>query len=137
VRPVTPESTFRGLVSPDGRFASALGTDRVYRVYPIEGGGEGKEIAGLLPGEEPIQWSRDGRTLFLRASGGPGPDAPLERIDRLDPWSGRRELFRDLPALDVPGGGGVGSIRISADEKTVVYTHLQYPSELFLLEGVK
>jgi len=137
VRAVTPESTFRGLVSPDGRFASALGTDRVYRVYPIEGGGEGKKIEGLRAGEEPIQWSRDGRTLFLRVPGGSGPDASLERIDRLDPWSGRRERFRDLPALDVPAGGGVGSIRISADETTVVYTHLQYPSELFLLEGVK
>ena len=85
VRAVTPESTFRGLVSPDGRFASALGTDRVYRVYPIEGGGEGKKIEGLRAGEEPIQWSRDGRTLFLRVPGGSGPDASLERIDRLDP----------------------------------------------------
>jgi hypothetical protein len=138
VRPVTPEGTFRGLVSPDGRFASALGSDRRYRVYPIDGGGESREIAGLLPGEEPIQWSRDGRSLFVRAPEQVAdPEVPLARIDRLDPWTGRRERFRDLPALDLPAGGGVGGIRISADEKTVVYTHMQYPSELFLLEGVQ
>jgi eukaryotic-like serine/threonine-protein kinase len=136
--PVTPEGTFRGLVSPDGRFASALGADRIYRVYAVGSSDDGKDIAGLGPGEEPIQWSRDGKTLFVRrAEESTGPDVPQLRIDRLDPWSGRREPFRDLPALDVPAGGGVGEIRVSADEKTVVYTSLEYPSDLFLIEGVK
>ena len=136
-RAVTPEGTFRGLISPDGRFASALGPGRRYRIYPTEGG-EPSEMKGLLPGEEPIQWSSDGRSLFVRgADEVVTMDAPLARVYRLDPWSGRRELFREIPSLDPSAGGGVGRVRISADEKTLVFTHYRFPSELFLIEGLR
>jgi serine/threonine protein kinase/Tol biopolymer transport system component len=137
LRPLTPEGTFRGRVSPDGRFATALGADRVYRVYS-EDGREPQEVRGLRPAEEPIQWSRDGRSLFLRGvAEAPGSDRLLVRIDRLDPWSGRREVFREIPPSEAPAGGGIGEIVISADERSVVYTQLLFPSQLFLLEGVQ
>ena len=135
--PVTPERTFRIVPSPDGKFASALGADGTYRVYSVETGASAP-IDGLRDGEEPIQWSRDGRSLFVRgadetvANGG-----PAGKVYRLDPWTGRRELFRELPSVDSTAGGGIGRIIVSADEKSIVYTHYRFPSELFLVEGLR
>jgi hypothetical protein len=138
LRAVTPEGTFRGMVSPDGKFASALnGETRRYQVFPLEGG-NGRDVVGLRPGEEPIQWSSDSRTLFVRsADEAVGPNLPVATVYRLDPSTGRRELFREIPQLDLAAGGGVGRIRVSADEKTIVYTHYRFPSELFLINGVR
>ncbi|HTY40661.1 MAG TPA: protein kinase [Thermoanaerobaculia bacterium] len=137
LKAATPEGTFRGQMSPDGRYASALTGGHGYQIFPLDGGAA-KDIAGLHPGEEPIQWSSDSRSLFvLGADDAVGLDLPLARVYRLDPWTGRRELFREIPQLDPAAGGGVGQIRISADEKTIVYTRYRFPSELFLIEGLR
>jgi len=137
VRAVTPEGTFRGRISPDGKFATALAGDGRYHVYATDGSAS-SEVRGLQPGEEPIHWAQDGRSIFVRgADDVVSADSPLARIYRLDPWSGRRDLFREIPALDPSAGGGIGTIRVSSDEKIVVYTHYRFPSELFLIEGLK
>ncbi len=136
-RPVTPENTYRIVPSPDGKFLSGLATDGHYYYYGVETG-EAAAIAGLMPGEEPIQWSVDGRTLFVRgADENLAEGAPTGRVFRLDPRTGRRELFREIPSLDPSAGGGVGRIIVSADEKTIVYTHYRFPSDLFLVEGLR
>lgn len=137
LRAVTEEGTFRGLVSPDGRHASALKGGHGYRIYPLDGAAA-LDMMGLRPGEEPIQWSSDNRTLFvLGADDAVGLDLPLARVYRLDPFTGRRELFREIPQVDPAAGGGVGRIRVSADERTIVYTRYRFPSELFLIEGLR
>ena len=80
----------------------------------------------------------DSRTLFVRgADEAVGPDLPVAKVYRLDPLTGRREVFREIPQLDPAAGGGVGRILVSADEKTIVYTHYRFPSELFLVQGLR
>jgi len=137
LKAVTPEGTFRGFMSPDGRYATALKGGGGYQIFPVDGG-DVHDVVGLLPGEEPVQWSSDSRTLFvLGADDAVGPDIPLAKVFRLDPWSGKRELFREIPQVDPVAGGGVGRVRISADEKTIVYTRYRFPSELYLIEGLR
>ena len=59
------------------------------------------------------------------------------RVYRLDPWSGYRELWKEILPPDPTAGGAIGSIRFSADGKSYVYTYHRYSSELFLIEGLK
>ena len=59
------------------------------------------------------------------------------RVYRLDPRTGRRELWKEIPPVNPSGGGAIGTIFFSGDGKTCVYTHHRYSSELFLVEGLK
>ena len=70
-RPVTLEGV--GLtdgvhtLSPDGKFVAAGGPDDRAWFYPLDGalGSEARPIPGLSPGEFPIRWSSDGKSLFF------------------------------------------------------------------------
>ena len=61
----------------------------------------------------------------------------ITRVYRLDPRTGRRELWKEIRPVNPSGGGAIGTIFFSADGKTCVYTHHRYSSELFLVEGLK
>jgi hypothetical protein len=58
-------------------------------------------------------------------------------MHRLDPWTGRRELWKEIRPVNPLAGGTIGRILFSADGKTCVYTHHRFSSELFLVEGLK
>ncbi len=94
--------------------------------------------AGILPGEEPIRPTADGR-LYVRGADElrPGETLMTTRVYRLDPFTGQRELWKEIPPVNPRAGGGISSILFSADGKICVYTHHQYSVELILAEGLK
>jgi hypothetical protein len=93
---------------------------------------------GLLPGEYPTQWTGDGRFLYVRGAGMPsGETAMMTRVYRLDPRTGRRELWKEIPPVNPSAGGAIGEIFVSADGKRSVYSHYRHTSELFLVEGLR
>jgi hypothetical protein len=61
----------------------------------------------------------------------------MTRLYRLDPRTGRRELWKEIPPVNPSAGGAIGLILISADGKKVVYSHHRYTSELFVVEGLR
>jgi Tol biopolymer transport system component len=86
-------------------------------------------------GEMPIQWSADGRALYVRSSGD-----FTTNIYRIDLPSGRRELRKEI----VPDQVGFlsledrpGRIQITPDGKSYVYTYWTALRDLFLAEGLK
>ena len=111
----------------DGRFSAPWTTTDRWNLYPLDGG-RAAQIAGLQRGEEPFQWTADGRLLYVRGSDEIAAGRPGHRGARLrlDPWTGRRELSKEIPAIS-PAGGGIGTIVISADEKTCFYSLQRYP----------
>ena len=137
-RAITPPSVGGVLLSGDGRFLSGRAADGDWHLYSTETT-EMHKIVGLLPGEEPVQWTADGKFIYVRGADAlrPGELAANTRVYRLDPWTGRRELWKEIRPLNPSGGGGIGTILFSADGKTCVYTHHRYSSELFLVEGLK
>jgi len=137
-RAITPPSVGGVLLSGDGRFLSGRAADGDWHLYSTETT-ETHKIVGLLPGEEPVQWTADGKFIYVRGADAlrPGELAANTRVYRLDPWTGRRELWKEIRPLNPSGGGGIGTILFSADGKTCVYTHHRYSSELFLVEGLK
>jgi serine/threonine protein kinase len=139
-RAFTPPGVVGSLLSGDGRFLCARSADNAWCLYPTESTEtEIQKIVGLLPGEEPIQWSADSKLLYVRSGDEllPGERAITTRVHRLDPRTGRRELWKEIPPIDPSGGGTIGTIFFSADGEACVYTHHRYSSELFSVDGLK
>ncbi|HYT31202.1 MAG TPA: hypothetical protein VEO37_01305, partial [Thermoanaerobaculia bacterium] len=137
-RAVTPPGTGGTLLSGDGRFFCASAADGDWYLYPMDTT-ETHKVVGLLPGEEPTQWTADGKLLYVRSADElrPGESAITARVYRLDPRTGRRELWKEIPPINPSSGGAIGTIFFSADGKACVYTRHRYSSELFLVEGLK
>ena len=134
-RPVTAEGAgggFHGLVvSPDGRFATGAAPGSGFARYPVDGGSP-LPIEGLAEGEFPVQWSADGRSLFVYRIG----DVPA-RIFRLDLSTGRRELWKELIPPDLAGANVIPNVQITPDGRAYAYYYGQVLSELYLVEGLK
>jgi WD40 repeat protein len=135
-RPITPEGVethtiTKLLVTPDGRYVTAEGPDRIVALYSVDGGPP-RSIAGILPDEEPIQWSRDEHSLYVRDSG----HVPA-KVHRLDLASGRRELWREIGPSDPTGVDRVYKVFMTRDASTYVYTYRRLLSELYLVEGLQ
>ena len=137
-RAVTPPGVGGTILSGDGRFLCARAVDGDWHLYSTETT-ETYKVVGLLPGEEPTQWTADGKLLYVRSPDElfPGEPAITTRVYRLDPRTGRRELWKEIPPITPSGGGAIGTIFFSGDGKICVYTHHRYSSELFLVEGLK
>jgi serine/threonine protein kinase len=137
-RAVTPPGVGGVLLSGDGRFFCARAVGGEWYLYSSETT-ETHKVVGLLPGEEPIQWTPDGKLLYVRSGDEQraGDSAITTRVYRLDPSTGNRELWKEIRPINPLAGGAIGTILFSADGKTCVYTHHRYSSELFLVEGLK
>ena len=137
-RAVTPENVSRPVLLGDGRFFCARGPDFEWHLYPADGKGEPRKVSGILPGEEPFRSTPEG-LLYVRGADElrPGESVMTTRVYRVDPWTGRRELWKEIPPKDPRTGGAISTILFSADGKTCVWTHLRYSTELVLVEGLK
>ncbi len=138
VRQVTEEGMIALLVSPDAKnlvgWVPDKGPDGKYYLCPLNGATP-TPISGLGLGEVPIQWSADGRALYVREGG--DVDAAIYRVD----LSGRRTLVKKivpdpvgLIGIEVRGPGG---IQITPDGKSYVYTYWTTLQDLVLIEGLK
>jgi len=138
LRAVTQEGVIAILVSPDGKrlvgWSRDEGPDGRYYLCPLDGSSP-TPISGFGFGEVPIQWSVDGRSLFIRRGG--DVDAA---IFKMDISSGRRTLVKKIDPDPVgligfelrPGG-----IQITPDGRSYVYTYWTGIQDLFLVEGLK
>jgi eukaryotic-like serine/threonine-protein kinase len=132
-RPVSPEGVrgFPITVSPDGKWTSATGPDGQAWLYPVEGG-QSVKVSGLEPGETVIQWTPDGRSLYVR-----NLSSVPARISRVERETGRRELWKELMPSDSAGLLKIFGSYFSADGRSYAYTYGRNLSDLYLVEGVK
>jgi Tol biopolymer transport system component len=127
-RAVGPEGV--ALLTPDGRSLVAVRDGKAF-LHPAEGG-EPRPIPGFEPGDWPVGWSRDGRSLFLQRF----QDLAIQ-IHRLDTLTGRRELLFGLVPSDPAGIAPFLGVAVSADGKSYAYSFIRNLSELYLIEGLK
>jgi Tol biopolymer transport system component len=130
-KPITPEGTTGRLLSPDGKEILAVDSQRSWSIYPVQGG-EPRPIAGIEPGEEAVQWSSDGRSLYVAKYGPP----PL-KVYKLDLATHQRELWKEISPAGHPGLLGVGPVRITPDGKAYAYSYIEDLSDLYLVEAPK
>jgi hypothetical protein len=130
---VTPEGVDGNafFVSPDSQWIAGIGPDRKGYLYPV-GGGEPRVIPGLNPGEQPITWSSDGRSLYIYQPG----ELPAS-VNRLDIQSGRRTLWKQLLPSDPAGVETIGPVLMTPDAQTCIFGYHRMLADLYLVEGLK
>jgi DNA-binding winged helix-turn-helix (wHTH) protein/Tol biopolymer transport system component len=129
LRPLTPEMTGVGVLSPDGRTVATIGHDGHF-LYPVEGG-ERRPFPAVGPHEWPVGWTADGRSVFFRREG----QMPMPVV-RLDVETGRREVWKSLAPKDAAGVIWIEP-RITPSADGYVYTYHRVLSDLYLVLGLK
>jgi dipeptidyl aminopeptidase/acylaminoacyl peptidase len=131
-RPITPgRPTGPAAVSPDGKLIAAIGEDGKVGLYAVEGNVP-TSIPALAAGYSPIQWSPDGRFLYLARNG-----ESRAEIYRLELGTGRNKLWREVAPADPAGLYDVSSIHLAADGNSYAYRYRRWLSDLYLVEGLK
>jgi serine/threonine protein kinase len=134
-RPIGPEGISAALpgfaISPDGTLVAAVGPEHKGILVPFAGG-EAKALAGVEPGEFPLRFSADGRSVYLWKRG----DVPA-RVTRLDVATGQRELWKELLPADPAGVERISNVLVAADGKGYAYCYARLLSDLFVVEGLR
>jgi len=121
VHPITEEWTTALRVSPDGKSVITLQPDGSYYIQPLDGG-EPKAILGLERDDEPIQWSQDGRAIYVFGEG-----EFSTKIYRVNLATGERRKWKNIDPPNKVGLVGLelnrGGILITPDGKVCVYTY--------------
>ena len=132
VQPLTEEGTIALRLSPDGKRFVALDPYGSYHLQSIDAAGSETEVKGLDPKDEPIQWSADGRALYVR---GPGDFAT--KLYRVEIATGRRRLWKEIVPSNPIGLLGIevkpGGVMITPDGKVCVFTYWTTSQELLLM----
>jgi serine/threonine protein kinase/dipeptidyl aminopeptidase/acylaminoacyl peptidase len=135
-RPVTPDGFVGLLLSPDGRKLATVDRYGEYYLCSLEGKADPQPLAGYLDGDTLLQWTADGRFLFIREAGN-----LVLRIHRLDLSTGAREFWRELvppdPTVLTDIGSDPGQVRITPDGRSYAYTYWTFEGELYLAQGLK
>jgi Tol biopolymer transport system component len=133
-RPVSPDGVPNGLaaISPDGRFFAAQGPDSRIAIFPAEGGGPSRPLAGVEPGETPVLWSADGRAIYVTRMS----EAPA-RIFRIEVATGKRELWRTLAPADRCGVIEIDSVVMTPDARSYAFTYERLLVKVHAVDGLR
>jgi eukaryotic-like serine/threonine-protein kinase len=132
-RAIGDETMQAVLVSPDEKLLAGIGSGGGYVLRPVDGG-ETRPIRGALPTDDLIQWSADGRFLYMRAPG----DSTLDFFS-VNLANGRRELWKRIDAGDPVGLIGIqpGAVYMTPDGKSYAYSYWKTLTELYLVDNLK
>jgi Tol biopolymer transport system component len=119
------------VVSPDSRSVIGVEDSRGWR-FPLDGG-TALPLQGYLPGDIPLQWSGDGRFVWVL-----GQEPSTARIFRIEIGTGARSLWRELPDAD-PAGLDRSWLRVllSRDGNSYVDGYKRTLSDLHLGERLR
>jgi dipeptidyl aminopeptidase/acylaminoacyl peptidase len=131
-RPLAPEGVrlgpLGGVVSPDGRYVIALENERPV-LWPIEGS-QAVPIPGLDDSEVPIQFTPDGRALYVIRRG-----EETVKIWILDRGSGSRRAWKEIRPAD-PQAEIVG-VLMTPDGGAYAYGMRRPISTAYVVEGLR
>jgi dipeptidyl aminopeptidase/acylaminoacyl peptidase len=132
---ITPEGVGIALpgfaVSADGKSVAAIGADGKGALFPIDGG-EPRSFGGVEPGEFPLRFTPDGKTIYLWKRG----EVPA-RVTRLDVATGNREPWKSLIPADPAGVERISNVVVTPDGKGYAYCYTRLLSDLFVVEGLR
>jgi eukaryotic-like serine/threonine-protein kinase len=135
LQPVTPEkvevSIGQDILSPDGKWIAVSEADQKAKLYPVDGG-EPRPISGIAEGDVPVQWTADGRSLYVRRW-----DEMPARVFRLDLETGRRELWKQIMPADHTGVVKISGMLPTPDGRAYGYSYMRILSQLYAVEGLK
>jgi eukaryotic-like serine/threonine-protein kinase len=130
---ISPEGAMvrrRQCISPDGKQVAARDPQGKISVYPV-GGGEPIAVTHTEPGEEPVQWTPDGKSILV------GKREVPARVFVVNLASGERRLMQSFMPADPTGLFGNSSPTFSSDLKKYVYSYQRITSDLYIVDGLK
>ena len=131
-RALTPEGVRFPLagsaVSPDGTRVSAVRGGTPF-LWPTDGG-DPSPIPGLLEREVPLQFTADGKSVYVA-----GPSEPPVRVSLIDLADGERRFWKEIRPLD-PNVRMFG-IRITPDGESYAYTASRVLSTAYVIDGLR
>jgi Tol biopolymer transport system component len=132
-RAISPEGVNAAAfaISPDGQLVAGVGPDQKGYLYPAAGG-ESRIVNGFEPGDLPIGWNQDGRSLYVYRTG----EVPA-KVYQLELATGKKTLWKQIVPVDPTGVSTIGPILITPDGKTYVYGFHRTLGDLYLVEGLK
>jgi hypothetical protein len=129
---ISPEGYgIAGPVSPDGKYVVAFCLDLKPCLLPLVGG-EPRTIPGVALTDGPIQWSEDGRSLYMYRFG-----AVPSTVERVDINTGKRTPWKTLSPADLAGVHGISAVKMTRDAHVCLYSYLRTFSDLYLIQGMK
>ena len=129
--PISPEGiNAHGPISPDGRFVPAMDSDWKPVLCPTSPA-PCVPIPGVVKAEGAIQWSPDSKSLYLKTGFVPA------RVFRVDPFSGKRELWKEFSPLDPTGVVDVQGVVVTPDASAYAYNYVRVLSDLFIANGLR
>ena len=132
-RAVSPEGFSIRLsqsLSPDGKWVAASSSEGLAII--VLDGGEPKPIRGSMPGDLPLKWSADQRSILIGRRG-----ETACSVSRLDVQNGTRTPWKNFSPPDVAGLFSVRCPVFAADEQHYVFSYNRRISDLFLVENLK
>jgi len=130
-RAVTPEGILGLLVSPDGKFVLVRDQESKRWLYPLDGGDRQPFAITLAPGDEVIDWEKDGKTILVLRPGVPA------KVLRAYVDSSKLEEVKTFSPSDPAGVVTVGGARFSSDRKSYAYDYFRILSDLYVVDGLK
>ena len=134
LEPIAEKGLLAMLPSPDAQkilIADPIGS---YLVWPLDGG-KPVVLEKVTSEDRPIQWSPDGKFLYLRRAEGVGL-----KIYRYNLATGERQLSKELAPRDPAGNIGIasgrGELAMTPDGRSYVFTYWKALRSLFLAEGL-
>jgi hypothetical protein len=100
-------------------------------IVPLDGGPP-VPIAGLEPGDVPLQWSVGGRIVYFWR-----PGAIPAEVFKLDTTTRQRELWRTISPPDRTGLRTIRLVLPTPDGKYYVYDYERTLSDLYLVTGIR
>jgi Tol biopolymer transport system component len=124
-RPVRPR------VAPDGSAFAAVGPDGHAMLFPIDGGAP-RPIPGIRDGETAIEWTADGRGLFVHQ-----PTGVPRQVWRLDLATGQRTLWREIIPSDPAGVLANLEVLLTPDGRSYATVFYRMLSTLYVATGLR
>jgi DNA-binding winged helix-turn-helix (wHTH) protein/WD40 repeat protein len=103
------------------------------KLMEIVPGGDARELYSAEP-LAPVQWSRDGKRLYVQHVRSASLPA---RISKFDPGTGRLEAWKEVAPSDPAGVDLITRVLISEDENQLVFSARRVQSELFTASGLR
>jgi serine/threonine protein kinase/Tol biopolymer transport system component len=132
-QPISPEGARtrrRGSISPDGKRVAAVGPEGKISIYDVAGG-NALSVPGTQDGEEPLQWTADGKGLLVARQEISG------RVFLVDLASGQRRLFKSFATPDPIGLIESSPPIFARDLKAYTHSYMRIMSDLYVVEGLK
>lgn len=119
------------VISPDGRIAAVTDGEGQAVLFPLDGA-DPSLAQGLEPGDVPMRWSLDGRSLYVFRF-----DELPARIRRVDLDTRRREVIAEITPADPAGVESFVAAQVTPDGRSWAYSYFQYRTDLYLVTGLK